>query len=88
MSVRPTRDFVVRVPEGEFRVEPGGLFVGVVFGADLQGPADPLERFALAAAVPRVSFCTRRRTSSTMADPSFTREMPAAPLRSLASGAE
>jgi hypothetical protein len=28
---------VVRVPGGERRVEPGGLFLGVVFGADLQG---------------------------------------------------
>jgi hypothetical protein len=63
---------VVRVPEGEFRVKPGGLFVGEVFGADLQSPADAIERIALAAAVPRVSCWTRRRTSSTMADPSFT----------------
>ena len=39
-------------PSGEFRVEPGGLFIGEVFGADLQGPADPVERIALAAAVP------------------------------------
>jgi hypothetical protein len=31
---------VVRVPECEFRVQPGGLFVGEVFGADLQAPAD------------------------------------------------
>lgn len=45
-------DFVVRVPEGEFRVEPGGLFVREVFGADLQGPADAVERVALAAAMP------------------------------------
>lgn len=45
-------DFVVRVPEGELRVEPGGLFVGEVFGPDLQGPADAVERIALAAAVP------------------------------------
>jgi hypothetical protein len=28
------------------------LFVGEVFGADLQGPADAVERVALAAAVP------------------------------------
>lgn len=45
-------DFVVRVPEGELGVEPGGLFIGEVFGADLQGPADAVERIALAAAVP------------------------------------
>ena len=29
-------DFVVRVPEGEFRVKSGDLFVGEVFGANLQ----------------------------------------------------
>jgi hypothetical protein len=46
-------DFVVRVPEGEFRVQPGSLFVDEVFGADLQGPADPVERISLASAVPK-----------------------------------
>jgi hypothetical protein len=45
-------DFVVGVAEGELRVEPGGLFVGEVFGADLQRAADAVERVALAAAVP------------------------------------
>jgi hypothetical protein len=66
------RDFVAWVPEGEFRVETGGLFVGEVFGANLQGPADPVERIALAAAVPQSVLLDRRRTSSTMAEPSFT----------------
>ncbi len=42
---------MVRVPGGEFRIEPGGLFIGEVLGADLQGPADAVERVALAAAV-------------------------------------
>ena len=45
-------DLVVRVPEGELRIESGGLFVGEVFGADLQGPTDPVEWVALAPAVP------------------------------------
>jgi len=44
-------DFVVWVSEGELRVEPGGLFVSEVFGADLQGSADSVEGVALAAAV-------------------------------------
>nr|WP_231497212.1 hypothetical protein [Arthrobacter sp. MA-N2] len=65
-------DFVVRVPEAEFGIEPGGLFVGEVFDADPQGPADSVERLPLRPRCPRVSCCTRRRTSSTMADPSFT----------------
>ena len=43
---------MVRVPGSEFRVEPGGLFVGKVFGADLQGPADPVERISLPSPVP------------------------------------
>ena len=65
-------DFLVGVPRGEFGIEPGSLFVGKVFGADLQGPADPVERISLASPVPSVSCWTRRRTSSTMAEPSFT----------------
>jgi hypothetical protein len=66
-------NFVVRVPEGEFRVQPGSLFVGEVFGSDLQGLADPVEQIALAAPGARACLCwTLRRTSSTMAEPSFT----------------
>jgi hypothetical protein len=44
-------DFLGGVPKGEFGIEPDGLFVGEVFSSDLQGPADPVERVALAAAV-------------------------------------
>jgi hypothetical protein len=44
-------DYVAGVPGGEFRIEPGGLFVGEVFGADLQRPADTKERIALASPV-------------------------------------
>lgn len=45
------RDFVARVANSEFGIEPCRLFLGEVFGSDLQGPADPGERIALAAAV-------------------------------------
>lgn len=62
-------DFVVRVPGGELRMQPGSRFLGEVFGADVEGPADSVERIALTAAV---SCWTRRRTSSRMAEPSFT----------------
>nr|WP_172804228.1 hypothetical protein [Arthrobacter sp. QXT-31] len=44
-------DFVVRVPECELGVEPGGLFGGEVSGADLQHPADAEEGIALAGAM-------------------------------------
>lgn len=45
-------DYVVRVPEGELRIQSGGLFLIEMFGTDLQGPTDPVERIALAPAVP------------------------------------
>lgn len=44
-------DFVAVIPGAELSIEPGGLFVGEVFGADLQGSTDSVERVALAAAV-------------------------------------
>ncbi len=46
-------DFVVGVPSGEFRIQPGGLLVGEMFGADLQGPANPVERISLTAPMAR-----------------------------------
>ena len=39
-------DFVAGVPGGEFRIHPGRLFVGEMFGADLQGPAEAVKRVA------------------------------------------
>ena len=44
-------DFLVRVPKREFGIESRGLFVGKVFGSDLQGAADPVERVSLPSAV-------------------------------------
>lgn len=43
------RDFVVRSPAVSFASR--CLFLGEVFGADLQGPADPVERISFPAAV-------------------------------------
>jgi hypothetical protein len=58
-------------PGAEFRIEPGGLFFGELFGADLQGPANSVERIAPAAPVPQGVLQDARRTSSTMVEPSF-----------------
>jgi len=47
------RDFVAVVPSCEVRIEACGLFLGEVFGADLQGSADAVERIALASPTPQ-----------------------------------